>query len=139
MIDWTRISIIAEGVSHYWDEMVGSGPPPIKTRKGWLHIYHGIAMHYAPIYQAGVMLLDLNDPSKVIARGSQNILEPREIYELAGQVPNVIFPTGIIAEDIDNEGFAKDNSEVKVYYGASDTSIGLASSTVEKLISQCFE
>ena len=139
LLHWERTALIAEGISHYWDEMIGSGPPPIKTKKGWLHIYHGIAMHYAPIYQAGVMLLDLNDPSKVIARGSQNILEPRELYELAGQVPNVIFPTGIIAEDYDSDGFAEATSEVKVYYGAADTSVGLATSTVEKLLKQCFD
>ena len=139
LLQWERTALIAEGIHHYWDEMIGSGPPPIKTKKGWLHIYHGIAMHYAPIYQAGVMLLDLNDPSKVIARGSQNILEPRELYEIAGQVPNVIFPTGIIAEDYDADGFAIDSSEVKVYYGAADTSVGLATSTVEILLKQCFD
>ncbi|MEN8193929.1 MAG: glycoside hydrolase family 130 protein [Bacteroidota bacterium] len=139
LVNWERTSLIAQGVNHYWDEMVGSGPPPIKTRKGWLHIYHGIAMHYAPIYQAGVMLLDLHDPSKVIARGSQNILEPRELYELVGQVPNVVFPCGIIAEEYDEEGYAIDSSEVKVYYGAADTSVGLATSTVEELIKQCYE
>ncbi len=139
LLYWERTSLIAKGVNHYWDEMVGSGPPPIKTRKGWLHIYHGIAMHYGPIYQAGVMLLDLDDPSKVISRGSQNILEPRELYELTGQVPNVVFPCGIIAEEYDDEGFATENSEVKVYYGAADTSVGLATSTVKKLIRQCYE
>ncbi|MCK5455559.1 MAG: glycoside hydrolase family 130 protein [Melioribacteraceae bacterium] len=139
LINWERTSLIAKGVNHYWDEMVGSGPPPIKTREGWLHIYHGIAMHYGPIYQAGVMLLDLDDPSKVISRGTQNILEPRELYELVGQVPNVVFPCGIIAEEYDDEGFATENSEVKVYYGAADTSVGLATSTVEKLIKQCYE
>ena len=139
LIHWERTDLIAKGINHYWDEMVGSGPPPIKTRKGWLHIYHGIAMHYGPIYQAGVMLLDLDDPSKVISRGTQNILEPRELYELVGQVPNVVFPSGIIAEEFDDEGFATEKSEVKVYYGASDTSVGLATSTVEKLIKQCYE
>ena len=52
------------GRPHYWDERIGSGPPPVKTRKGWLHIYHGVATHFgaANIYQAGVVLLDLRDP-----------------------------------------------------------------------------
>jgi predicted GH43/DUF377 family glycosyl hydrolase len=139
LIHWERTAIIAEGVKFYWDEMVGSGPPPIKTRKGWIHVYHGIAMHYAPIYQAGVMLHDLSNPAKVISRGSQNILEPREIYELAGQVPNVVFPTGIIVEEFDDEGFAAENSEVKIYYGAADTSVCLATTNVKRLIEQSFE
>ncbi|MCB0747074.1 MAG: glycoside hydrolase family 130 protein [Ignavibacteriae bacterium] len=139
MLKWERIAIVAEGTKFYWDEMVGSSTPPIKTRKGWLHTYHGIAMHYAPIYQMGAMLHDLNNPAKVISRGTQNILEPRELYELVGQVPNVVFPTGIIVEDFDSDGFALENSEVKIYYGAADTSVCLATTTVEKLIKQCFE
>jgi beta-1,4-mannooligosaccharide/beta-1,4-mannosyl-N-acetylglucosamine phosphorylase len=139
LLKWERTAIVAEGVKFYWDEMVGSGPPPIKTRRGWLHVYHGIAMHYAPIYQAGVMLHDLSDPAKVISRGSQNILEPRELYELVGQVPNVVFPTAIIVEEADQEGFAVDDSEVKIYYGAADTSVCMAVTTVKELIEQCFE
>lgn len=135
---WSAVSKVAEG-THYWDELIGSGPPPVKTRRGWLHIYHGIAMHYAPIYQAGVMLHDLNDPSKIISRGSQCILEPREHFELVGQVPNVIFPQGLIVEEYDDEGFAKEDSEVKLYYGAADTSVGLATSTIGRLIEQCSE
>ena len=139
LFEWEVIKKIAYGNKNYWDELIGSGPPPVKTRKGWLSVYHGIAMHYAPIYQVGVMLFDLDDPSKVIARGSQNILEPREYFELVGQVPNVIFPTGLIVEEYDDEGFAKEESEVKLYYGAADTSIGLATSTVSQLIKNCYE
>ena len=79
-----------EGRFHYWDENIGAGPPPIKTEKGWLLIYHGITMHYQPIYQAGVVLLDLNEPWRVISRGRYNVLEPREMWEMVGQVPNVV-------------------------------------------------
>ena len=80
------------------------------------------------------MLLDLNDPSKVIGRCRHNILEPREIWEMAGQVPNVCFPSGWIVEDFDNEGFAKPDSEVKIYYGAADTVVGLYISTIQELL-----
>jgi len=139
LINWERVGTVAEGNFHYWDELIGSGPPPVKTKKGWLHIYHGIALHYSPVYQAGVMLLDLNDPTKVIARSSQNILEPREVYELTGQVPNVIFPSGLIVEEYDEAGFAKESSEVKLYYGAADTSVCLAYSNISRLINQCYE
>ena len=111
------------GRPHYWDELIGSGPPPVKTREGWLHIYHGIATHFASsnIYQAGVCLLDLDDPTRVLARGVNNILEPREMYELVGQVPNVVFPSGMIVEEYDDQGFAFPDSVVRVYYGAADT------------------
>ena len=80
-------------------------------------------------------MLDLKEPSKLISRSKYNILEPRESYELTGQVPNVIFPSGMIVENYDESGFAKLNSEVKIYYGAADTCIGLAESTIGELIS----
>ncbi len=136
LLNWKTIASVASGRFHYWDELIGSGPQPIKTKEGWLHIYHGVATHFgsANIYQAGVMLLDLKNPSIVIARSKYNILEPRELYELAGQVPNVVFPSGWIIEDYDEEGFAKMESKVLVYYGAADTSVGLAETTIEELI-----
>lgn len=119
--------------------MIGSGPPPVKTRKGWLQLYHGVATHFNnPIYQLGVLLLDLEDPGKVISRSSQNILEPREIYEMVGQVPNVVFPSGMIIENYDEDGFAEDNSEVKIYYGAADSCIGLATTNIKELLNESF-
>ncbi|RLC46910.1 MAG: glycosidase [Candidatus Cloacimonadota bacterium] len=139
LIKWEAVREIISGRNHYWDELIGAGPPPVKTDRGWLCVYHGIAMHYQPIYQAGVMLLDLDDPSKVIARGRYNILEPRELYETVGQVPNVIFPTGIIIDEFDENGFAKPESKVSIYYGAADTSVGMANSTIHELIELCFE
>ena len=141
MIAWTRIAPLISGRFHYWDELIGSGPPPVKTRKGWLHIYHGVATHFgsANIYQAGVILLDLADPSKVLGRCRCNILEPREIWELAGQVPNVVFPSGMIVEQYDADGFALPESDVKVYYGAADTVVGLATATVQELIDAAME
>jgi beta-1,4-mannooligosaccharide/beta-1,4-mannosyl-N-acetylglucosamine phosphorylase len=139
LIKWEPVSQIIEGRNHYWDELIGAGPPPVKTEKGWLCVYHGIAMHYQPIYQAGVMLLALEDPSKVIARGRYNILEPRELYETVGQVPNVCFPTGIIVNEYDENGFAKLKSNVSIYYGAADTSVCLATSTIQELLESCFQ
>lgn len=136
LLKWKPVAPIFNGRFHYWDENIGSGPPPVKTKEGWLHIYHGVAMHFgsANIYQAGVALHDLHNPEKVLYRGKYNILEPREIWELAGQVPNVCFPSGIIVEEYDEHGFAKNDSKVMVYYGAADTVVGLAYSTIAELI-----
>jgi beta-1,4-mannooligosaccharide/beta-1,4-mannosyl-N-acetylglucosamine phosphorylase len=136
LLTWHHVAPLINGRFHYWDEFIGSGPPPIKTRQGWLHVYHGVAGHFGSsnIYQGGVMMLDLNDPTKVLARCRCNILEPREIYELAGQVPNVCFPSGMIVEKFDKEGFALPESEVKIYYGAADTCIGLYITTIQELI-----
>ena len=136
LINWEHQSNIISGRWRFWDERIGAGPPPIKTREGWLVVYHGVATHFSSsnIYQAGVLLLDLNDPSKVLARSRHNILEPREDYETIGQVANVVFPSGAIVSDYDNEGFALPDAEVKIYYGAADTSIGLATATISELI-----
>ena len=136
LFSWQPVKSVMSGRFHYWDENIGSGPAPVKTREGWLHVYHGVAMHFASsnIYQAGVSLHDLYDPSIVLGRGKYNILEPRELFELVGQVPNVVFPSGMIVKEYDEEGFANPESKVLVYYGAADTSVGLATSTIEELL-----
>jgi len=141
LLTWRRLGPVMGGRFHYWDEYIGSGPPPVKTRRGWLHIYHGVASHFgsANIYQAGVALLDLRDPAKVLGRSRGNILEPRETYELCGQVPNVVFPSGMVVEELDAEGFALPSSPVKVYYGAADTAVGLAVTTVAELLDACVD
>jgi beta-1,4-mannooligosaccharide/beta-1,4-mannosyl-N-acetylglucosamine phosphorylase len=141
LLRWRRLGPVMGGRFHFWDEFIGSGPPPVKTRRGWLHVYHGVATHFgsANIYQAGVALLDLRDPAKVLGRSRGNILEPREPWELCGQVPNVVFPSGMVVEELDAEGFAKSESPVKVYYGAADTAVGLAVTTVGELLAACAE
>ena len=129
------------GHHHYWDERIGAGPPPIKTPDGWLLVYHGIADHFGSccIYQAGVALLDTENPGIVKARSRYNILEPREMYEMVGQVPNVVFPSGMIVDDCDKNGIARPESRVLIYYGAADTAVALATSTVDRLLAACFE
>jgi beta-1,4-mannooligosaccharide/beta-1,4-mannosyl-N-acetylglucosamine phosphorylase len=141
LIRWRPRGPVMAGRFHYWDEFIGSGPPPVKTRRGWLHVYHGVATHFgsANIYQAGVSLLDLGDPSKLLGRSRGNILEPREMYELAGQVPNVVFPSGMIVEEPDADGFAPPSSPVRIYYGAADTVVGLAETTVGELLAAASE
>ena len=83
----------------YWDsEKIGIGPPPIKTKYGWLLLYHGISKNHHS-YRVGAALLDLKDPTKVIARSTDPILEPVESYERSGLVNNVVFPCGVIERD----------------------------------------
>jgi beta-1,4-mannooligosaccharide/beta-1,4-mannosyl-N-acetylglucosamine phosphorylase len=141
LIDWRPVRPVLQGRPHYWDELIGSGPPPVKTRDGWLHIYHGIATHFGStnIYQAGIVLLDLADPSRVIARGRNNILEPRAPYELSGQVPNVVFPSGLIVPKKDDDGYALPASKAYLYYGAADTVVALATTTVADLLAACYD
>jgi beta-1,4-mannooligosaccharide/beta-1,4-mannosyl-N-acetylglucosamine phosphorylase len=141
LLQWQGRAPVISGRPHYWDEFIGSGPPPVKTRSGWLHIYHGVATHFSStnIYQAGAVLLDLRNPEKVIARSRGNILEPRELYELVGQVSNVVFPSGMIIEEYDKDGYAEPDSRVKIYYGAADTAVGLATTTIRELLDEVRE
>ena len=83
-----------------WEKRkIGVGPPPIKTERGWLVIYHGVSEER--MYRAGAVLLDLDDPTKVVARTRKPILEPEMEFEKRGVVPNVVFPEGaIILEEI---------------------------------------
>ena len=106
-----------------WDEnRVGGGGVPIKTENGWLLIYH--AYDYDHIYRLGVCLLDLDDPSVVINRPRSFIIEPREIWELRGDVPTVIFAGANVVVD----------GKVYVYYGAADHVIGLATASLDDLV-----
>lgn len=136
LLHWEPVAPVMRGRFHYWDELIGPGPPPVKTREGWLLVYHGVALHLAcaHVYQAGVVLLDLEDPSKVLARGRYNVLEPREAYELCGQVPNVVFPSGLVAERTDTEGYVPGEARLLLYYGAADTCTALAWTTAGELI-----
>jgi beta-1,4-mannooligosaccharide/beta-1,4-mannosyl-N-acetylglucosamine phosphorylase len=137
LLEWQPLGTVMRGRPRYWDERIGAGPPPVRTRHGWLLLYHGIATHFGSvsIYQAGVALFDLENPLQLIGRSRENVLEPRKMYELVGQVPNVVFPSGMIVDDIDSEGFATDESPVRVYYGAADTSVCMATGTIGGLLS----
>jgi predicted GH43/DUF377 family glycosyl hydrolase len=110
-----------------WEEKkVGIGPPPIRTKAGWLVIYHGIDSH--DVYHAGAALLDLEDPRRVISRTPQPILEPEEVFERVGVVPNVVFP----------EGAAVIRDELKVFYGGADRVCCVASVPM-KLLTEVLE
>ena len=136
LVDWRPLGPVMRGRPRYWDERIGAGPPPVRTRRGWLLLYHGIATHFGSvnIYQAGVALFDLDDPARLVGRSRDNVLEPRSMYELVGQVPNVVFPSGMIVDDFDPEGFAREDSPVRVYYGAADTSVCMATGTIGGLL-----
>lgn len=122
------------------NEKIGPGAPPIKTEKGWLVIFHAVDTDAArgkngwestwkKRYSAGVMLLDLDDPRKVIGLYREPLLAPEAPYEIEGGFRNhVIFPCGAVLED---------NGELKIYYGAADTVLCMASAPMDDLISLC--
>ena len=103
---------------------IGAGPPPIETEKGWLLIYHGVDEN--EVYRAGVALLDLKQPWKVVARLSEPILEPEEDYEKYGDVPNVVFPEGAVVI----------GDELVIFYGAADKVCCAASINIDDLLNE---
>ena len=106
---------------------IGGGCPPIETDAGWLIIYHGVydtANGY--VYTACVALLDLNDPTKEIARLPYPLFKPELPWELFGYVNNVVFPTGTSLFD----------GTLYIYYGAADKRIAAASLNLEELIAE---
>ncbi len=112
----------------WWDaNKVGLGPQPIETEHGWLVFYHGVrSTASGSLYRVGVALLDLEDPTRVLRRSDQWVFGPKEPYERAGDVPGVTFPTGIIVDE--------ERDEVRMYYGAADTSVALAIAKFSELL-----
>jgi len=125
---WSDPEIVIRPQYRWEDNRIGGSAPPVRTSRGWLTLYHGVeTVHPATrrvVYRLGAMLLDLEDPRRVIARAPDFIMEPEAYYEKFGLfIPNVIFPTGTVAKD----------GLLWIYYGCCDTAIGLATVPLEEL------
>lgn len=124
----------------YANSKIGPAAPPIRTKAGWLAPLHAVNKHperrllgwetngWFKTYYAGLALLDLNDPSKVLGLMREPLLAPEADYEVDGFRGSVIFPCGFTLED---------NGEARLYYGAADTVIAMASAPVDDLIAAC--
>ena len=112
----------------WWDSLrVGLGPPPVRTEHGWLLIYHGVKETVGgEVYRIGVALLALDEPTCVLHRLPTWVLAPFAPYERTGDVPNVVFPCGLVHD--------RQTDEVRLYYGAADSSICLATAQLADLV-----
>ncbi|HEY5585971.1 MAG TPA: glycoside hydrolase family 130 protein [Ruminiclostridium sp.] len=129
LIFWGKSSPLFIPRMNWGTRKVGAGIIPIKTEKGWLEIYHGTMLTASTEnYFLGAVLLDLEDPSKVIAAPKEFILAPEMDYERIGQVPNVVFTGGAIETD---------DGKLNIYYGGADTRVCLAQTTVSELLEFC--
>jgi predicted GH43/DUF377 family glycosyl hydrolase len=112
LIHWGQHRCLAQSRKGYWDSArVGAGAAPIRTAEGWLEIYHGATKENR--YCLGALLLDLNEPWRVLARSETPIMEPSTPYELEGFFGQVIFTNGHLV----------DGDRITMYYGAADSVI----------------
>ena len=112
----------------WWDaNKIGLSPPPIETPQGWLVIYHGVRMTAAGgLYRLGLALFDLHTPERCLKRSDEWVFGPEEPYERHGDVDNVVFPCGCT--------IAPDGDTLRLYYGAADSSIALATGSVSAIL-----
>jgi predicted GH43/DUF377 family glycosyl hydrolase len=124
-IHWGNHHCIVKTRKGFWDsKRVGAGAAPIKTEKGWLEIYHGANENHQ--YCLGAFLMDLENPSQVIARTEQPIMVPTTEYELSGFFGNVVFTNGHIVEP--------DKDTLTIYYGASDEFVCGAQFSIKEIL-----
>ena len=116
---WGEHRLVMKTCMPWESTKIGAGPVPIETDEGWLLFYHGVLTSCNGFaYQWGAALLDLDNPSRVIARNKSYLMAPRTSYECMGDVPNVTFPCAALADAA--------TGRIAVYYGCADTVTGLA-------------
>jgi beta-1,4-mannooligosaccharide/beta-1,4-mannosyl-N-acetylglucosamine phosphorylase len=126
---WGRHRLVmSRGGQGWWQSTkIGAGPVPIETKEGWLLFYHGVTTTCnGYVYSTGAVLLDLEDPSKVLYRTRDYLMTPEKDYETVGFVPNVAFPCAAIAD--------APTGRIVLYYGAADTYTALAFCQVDEVL-----
>ncbi|KAA9005385.1 glycosylase [Paenibacillus spiritus] len=120
--------VMSKGGEGWWQNVkIGGGPAPIETSEGWLMFYHGVTgTCNGFVYSMGAVILDLEEPSKVKYRSRNFVLTPEEWYEERGFVPNVVFPCATLQD--------ADTGRIAIYYGAADTYVGVAYTTVQDIV-----
>jgi len=129
LVSWSAPEqVLQPRAGAWWDSLrIGLGPPPLRTEHGWLLLYHGVKETVAGgIYRVGLALIDLDEPTRVLHRLPSWILAPVAPYERSGDVPNVVFPCGLLHDPA--------TGEVRLYYGAADSSICLATARLDDLL-----
>ena len=127
--DWGGHKMIyAPNKDDEWESSrVGVGPSPVLTERGWLVMYHGVDKN--SVYSAGLLLLDSDEPSKVLAKTKRPFFSPEAAYEKDGFFPDVIFPCGLISVE----------SGLLIYYGATDNTICLAETSWKNIWGALYE
>jgi beta-1,2-mannobiose phosphorylase / 1,2-beta-oligomannan phosphorylase len=128
LIHWGRHAPLAVSGGEWQSGRVGAGPPPVRVPGGWLMIYHGNrrASRAGDVgeYYGGALLLDPDEPARVLRRTVEPFFRPEAAFEVAGFVPNVVFPTGLV----------QDGDKLLVYYGAADSVTAVAEYSLGELL-----
>lgn len=132
LVYWGESKVVMKPLTYHWDQMkIGPGATPIRTKKGWLHIYHGVFPTMdGSVYRLGVALHDLNDPSRIIGVSDEWILQPEDPWEVTGYVHNVVFCCGAVPEH---------DGTVKIYWGGADTVMCAGTALIDELVDLCLE
>lgn len=122
LLEYAKPELLMTGETDWEVQRIGAGTTPIKTEYGWLMIYHGVDQK--GIYRNGAVLLDLNDPRKILSRTKDFIMEPDQPFEFEGFYEGCVFPTSAVAKD----------NTLYVYYGCADKYIGLATCKLDEFL-----
>ncbi len=128
LMEWHDEKILLTGEQWWEDKKIGGSTPPIRTRAGWLHLYHGVDSKQGA-YRVGAVLLDLEHPDVVLARTRDFLMEPEHPYETEGYYNGCVFPTGI----------AQSGDTLFIYYGAADQFCCVATCSLEELLAHMLE
>ncbi|MFA3784094.1 glycoside hydrolase family 130 protein [Melioribacteraceae bacterium 4301-Me] len=130
LLHWGNYKVLMEPAEGTWEnDKIGSSSQPIKTKDGWLLLYHGVrGFGISSLYKIGVVLLDLQKPWIVKGKSQEPILSPEFNYERIGDVQNVVFSCGWIDEP---------DGKVKIYYSGADSNICLAETSIDYLLTIC--
>ena len=129
MVYWgNHKHVMSKGGQGWWQgTKIGAGPVPVETTEGWLLFYHGVSgTCNGFVYSFGAVILDINEPSKVLYRTRDYLLTPEKSYETTGFVPNVLFPCANL--------YDAETGRIAIYYGAADTYTSIAFCQVDELI-----
>jgi predicted GH43/DUF377 family glycosyl hydrolase len=128
LLHWGQHECLLCGSAAWECGRVGAGAPPIAVQEGWLEIYHGgrRAAHAGEVgaYSAGAMLLDRDNPARILQRSHEPIMQPTAGFEQSGFVSNVVFPTALVER----------GETLHVYYGAADTCTGVVEFSRKELL-----
>ena len=128
LMEWDKPTLLMQGKEWWESAKIGGSTPPVKCKYGWMMLYHGVAKKDGA-YRVGAVILDEKDPTKILARTKDFVMEPEYPYETAGYYNGCVFPTGIVVKD----------GLMYVYYGAADKFVCVATAPFEEFCDQVYK